>query len=188
MTIILRFIPTGFLFLVAFLSVQAQRSTTLIQQLEDIVKQEGEIYLAIERYEPQKEKNCRIEDVFTNTLLVSRDSLTVPYTNYTESFCEAFVLRSQFLYRVYLQDIDPVKLVLAQRKYNHGTAKLLEGQASWFEILIATKQDQPLIKRQDIINREMDNVSSMRIIFKTKEGATKALAVLRQIVQENVPR
>jgi hypothetical protein len=151
-------------------------------QLENLVRKEGEIYVAVERYEPEKSKNCRVEDVFTNSLLVRGDSLTVPYANHTESFCEAFVLNSQFVYQVSLRDVDPAKLVLAQRKYNYGTAKLLEGQSTWFEVHLAAREGKPLVQRRDVINKQADAAATLRIIFQTKEGATKALALLRELV------
>ncbi len=160
----------------------AQTGTSPAAQLENLVRKEGEIYVAVERYEPGKGKNCRVEDVFTNSLLVRGDSLTVPYANHTESFCEAFVLNSQFVYQVSLRDVDPAKLVLAQRKYNYGTAKLLEGQPAWFEVHLATREGKPLVQRRDVINRQADAAASLRIIFQTKEGATKALALLRELV------
>jgi hypothetical protein len=160
----------------------AQTGTSPAAQLENLVRKEGEIYVAVERYEPGKGKNCRVEDVFTNSLLVKGDSLTVPYANHTESFCEAFVLNSQFVYRVNLRDVDPAKLVLAQRKYNYGTAKLLEGQPAWFEVHLATRWGKPLVQRRDVINGQAETTASLRILFQTKEGATKALALLREMV------
>jgi hypothetical protein len=160
----------------------AQTGTSPAAQLENLVRKEGEIYVAVERYEPEKGKNCRVEDVFTNSLLVRADSLTVPYANHTESFCEAFVLNSQFVYQVSLRDVDPAKLVLAQRKYNYGTAKLLEGQPAWFEVHLAAREGKPLVQRRDVINRQADAAASLRILFQTKEGATKALTLLRELV------
>jgi hypothetical protein len=160
----------------------AQTGTGPAAQLENLVRKEGEIYVAVEKYEPEKGKNCRVEDVFTNSLLVRGDSLTVPYANHTESFCEAFVLNSQFVYQVSLRDVDPAKLVLAQRKYNYGTAKLLEGQSTWFEVHLAAREGKPLVRRRDVINGQTDAAATLRIIFQTKEGAAKALALLREMV------
>lgn len=160
----------------------AQTGTGPAAQLENLVRKEGEIYVAVEKYEPAKGKNCRVEDVFTNRLLAKGDSLTVPYANHTESFCEAFVLNSQFVYQVSLRDVDPAKLVLAQRTYNYGTAKLLEGQPTWFEVHLATRAGKPLVQRRDVINQQADATASLRILFQTKEGATKALALLRELV------
>ncbi len=160
----------------------AQTKPNPAAQLEALVQKEGEIYVAVERYEAAKEKNCRIEDVFTNSVLVKGDSLTVPYANHTESFCEAFVLNSQFLYQVSLSDVDPTKLALGQRKYNYGTAKLLEGQPEWFEIHLVAREGKALVKRRDVINREADTANTLRIIFRTKEGASKGLALLRELV------
>lgn len=160
----------------------AQTKPDPAAQLEALVRKEGEIYVAVERYEAAKEKNCRIEDVFTNSVLVKGDSLTVPYANHTESFCEAFVLNSQFVYQVSLGDIDPAKLVLAQRKYNYGAAKLLEGQPEWFEVHLAAREGKSLVKRRDVINREADTATTLRILFKTKESAAKGLALLRELV------
>ncbi len=160
----------------------AQTGAGPAAQLENLVRKEGEIYVAVERFEPEKGKNCRVEDVFTNRLLVKGDSLTVPYANHTESFCEAFVLNSQFVYQVSLRDVDPAKLVLAQRKYSYGTAKLLEGQPVWFEVHLASREGKPLVQRRDVINQQADTAASLRILFQTKEGATKALALLRELV------
>jgi hypothetical protein len=167
-------------------AVVAQTKLDPAAQLEALVRKEGEIYVAVERYESAKEKNCRIEDVFTNSVLVKGDSLTVPYVNHTESFCEAFVLNSQFVYQLSFRDIDPAKLVLAQRKYNYGTAKLLEGQPEWFEVHLAAREGKPLVKRRDVINRESDTANTLRILFRTKEGASKGLALLRELVAEAV--
>ncbi len=160
----------------------AQTGTSPAARLENLVRKEGEIYVAVEKYEPEKGKNCRVEDVFTNSLLVRGDSLTVPYANHTESFCEAFVLNSQFVYQVSLRDLDPAKLGLAQRKYNYGTAKLLEGQPTWFEVHLAAREGKPLVRRRDVINKQADDTATLRIIFQTKEGAAKALALLRELV------
>jgi hypothetical protein len=160
----------------------AQPGADPAAQLENLVRKEGEIYVAVERYEPEKGKNCRVEDVFTNRLLAKGDSLTVPYANHTESFCEAFVLNSQFVYQVRLRDVDPARLVLAQRTYNYGTATLLEGQPAWFEVHLATREGKPRVQRRDVINQQADAASSLRILFQTKEGATKALALLRELV------
>lgn len=164
----------------------AQTGTTPAAQLENLVRKEGEIYVAVEKYEPEKGKSCRVEDVFTNSLLVKGDTLTVPYANHTESFCEAFVLNSQFVYQVSLRDVDPAKLVLAQRKYNYGTAKLLEGQPAWFEVHLAAREGKPLVQRRDVINQQADTAATMRILFQTKESATKALALLRELVAGTV--
>jgi hypothetical protein len=106
----------------------------------------------------------------------------VPYANHTESFCEAFVLNSQFVYQVSLRDVDPAKLVLAQRTYNYGTAKLLEGQPTWFEVHLAAREGKSLVQRRDVINKQSDATANLRIIFRTKEGAAKALTLLRELV------
>ena len=164
----------------------AQTGTGPVAQLENLVRKEGEIYVAVEKYEPEKGKNCRVEDVFTNSLLIKGDTLTVPYANYTESFCEAFVLNSQFVYRVSLRDLDPTRLVLAQRKYNYGSAKLLEGQPAWFEVHLAAREGKPLVHRRDVINKQSETAATLRILFQTKEGATKALALLREMVAGTV--
>jgi hypothetical protein len=163
-------------------AARAQTGASPAIQLENLVRKEGEIYVAVERYEPEKGKNCRVEDVFTNSLLVKGDTLTVPYANHTESFCEAFVLNSQFVYQVSLRDVDPAKLVLAQRTYNYGTAKLLEGQPTWFEVHLAAREGKSLVQRRDVINKQSDATANLRIIFRTKEGAAKALTLLRELV------
>ena len=96
------------------------------------------------------------------------------------------MLNSQFVYGVSLRDVDPAKLMLAQRKYNYGTAKLLEGQPTWFEVHLVAREGKPLVQRRDVINGQSDAAATLRILFQTKEGATKALALLRELVAETV--
>lgn len=152
------------------------------RELEELVRKHGEVYVAVEKFEPAKGKDCRVEDVFTNSLKVSGDSLTVIYANHTESFCEAFVLNSQFVYALNLLNADPSKIVLARRTYNYGTAKLLEGQPSWFEVHLSARDGKSLISRRDVINKESDTVSTLRILFTSKETASRGQALLRGLV------
>jgi hypothetical protein len=156
------------------------------RELEELVRKNGEIYVATERFEPAKGKDCRVEDVFTNSLLAKGDSLTIIYANHTESFCEAFVLNSQFVYTLNLCDADPAKIVLAQRTYKYDKAKLLEGQPSWFEVHLSARGGKQLISRRDVINRQTETASTLRILFTSKVAASRGLALLRELVAGEV--
>jgi hypothetical protein len=47
---------------------------------------------------------------------------------------------------------------------------------------LATREGKPLVQRRDVINGQAETTASLRILFQTKEGATKALALLREMV------
>ncbi|MDJ1498182.1 hypothetical protein QNI19_34890 [Cytophagaceae bacterium DM2B3-1] len=159
------------------------QSTNYKNQLQTVAKQEGEIFIALEYMHPERNKPCRMEDLFTNTIAFNRDTLVVDFDNYTESFCEAINLETQLTYHIKLRDIDPSKIILMQRKYNLKNNKLLEGPLSWYELQINTKGQLPVVKEQSHKESQLRRINQFRIIFKTQEGAKKALAALKELTK-----
>ena len=171
-----------FLFLCLLCAVQVFAQTPNDRaELQQLAKQNGEVFIAVEYPHAEQAKNCRLEDVFTNTVSFAKDSLTVDFDNYTESFCEATKLETHLLYRVRLSDLDPTKTVLVQRKYNLKTNKLLEGEPVWYEVQANTVGGKPLAKEQNLLEPQTRLVNQFRIIFKTQESAKRALTLLRRL-------
>jgi hypothetical protein len=181
MTKTLRFFSL-FLALVPSVSVIGQ-SANYRTQLQTIAKKEGEIFIALEYTHPEQQKKCRMEDLFTNTLAFGKDSLLVSFNNYTESFCEATKLETDLVYAVRLKDIDPAKIILMQRNYNLKNNTLLEGPASWYELQINTKAAAPLVSEYSRLVNERSKTNQFRIIFKTQDGAKRALTALRELTK-----
>jgi hypothetical protein len=154
------------------------------QALESLVKKTGEIFVSVDAFQEQHNKICTIENVFSNGIAIKGDTVKINYLNYTESFCEAFVLQSKMIYTFSLKDLEPAKLLLTQRNYNVGKGKLTDGQAIWYEIHLFTRQQKPLIAMRDLDTRKTEHVSEMRLLFKTKEAAQKGLVHLRSLVGE----
>ncbi len=152
-------------------------------QLQTIAKQEGEVFIALEYLHPEQQKKCRMEDLFTNTVSFTKDTLVVEFDNYTESFCEVLKLETQLTYLVRPRDIDPTKIILMQRKYNMKANTLLEGSASWYELQINTKAARMVAWEKSTIEDKTQKVSQFRIIFKTQDGARRALTALRELTK-----
>jgi len=154
-------------------------------QLQTLAKQEGEIFIVVEYPHAEQQKNCRLEDLFTNTIAFSKDTLLVDFNNYTESFCEVTKLETRLLYQVRLSDLDPAKLILMQRVYNLKDKKLLEGSATWYEVQLNTREAKPLVTEKSVIENQTRRISQFRLLFKTQEGAKRAQAALRELARPN---
>lgn len=153
-------------------------------QLQTVARQEGEVFVATEVWKTEQQKNCRLEDLFSNAVRFSADSLAVEFGNYTESFCELTTLETKLLYRVRLRDIDPAKVLLGQRNYNLNGKKLLEGQQTWYEVQINTLNAKPLVAETDLREPNTRRISQFRIIFKTQAGAKRAQTALRELLKK----
>jgi len=165
----------------AMLSMGQQSNQRI--QLQNITKQNGEVFIALTYLHPEQKKECRMEDLFTNTVSFIKDSLIVDYNNYTESFCEAIKLETHLLYRIRLKDLDPTQVILMQRKYNLKGNKLLEGQSAWFEVQLNTVAAKPLITERNLLEHQMHRINQLRLIFKTQESARRAQATLQELIK-----
>lgn len=152
-------------------------------QLQTLARQEGEVFVATEVWNEAQQKDCLLEDLFTNTVAFTTDSLLVHFTNYTEAFCEVTQLETKLVYQVGLRDIDPATVRLAQRNYNLNGKQLLEGQKTWYEVQLNTRQGKPLVTERDLKEPRIRMLSQFRIIFKTQEGAKHAQAALRTLLK-----
>ncbi len=177
-----RFLLLAFLGCLGLSSATGQSPNSRVQ-LQNLAKQEGEVFIALEYMHPERQKKCRMEDLFTNTLAFRKDSLIVDFDNYTESFCEATKLETQLTYHVRLHDIDPAKIILMQRKYNLKNNTLLEGPTSWYELQINTKAAAPLVKEYSHLETAHKAINQFRIIFKTQDAAKRALTALRELTK-----
>lgn len=169
----------------AALPVYSQSKIETLQQLEALVKQEGDIFLVVHYPKAGQEKPCVEENSLTNQLTFKGDSAYVNYINYTELFCEAYVLRSQYLYGFNLKDIDPSSIRLIEKKYNYGEGKLQEGPESWFEIQLFTKDHKPGIWKKDVESKQTEYTQSVNLLFKSKQGAKDAQALVKSILTSN---
>ena len=142
------------------------------------------MFVATEVWKAEQQKNCRLEDLFTNTVSFPSDSLVVSFNNFTEAFCEITTLETKLLYRVRLKDIDPAKVLLGQRNYNLNGKKLLEGQQTWHEIQINALNAKPLVVEQDLREPRTRRISQFRIIFRTQAGAKRAQTALRELLKK----
>ena len=169
----------GFFSLPAAAQVSSRKA-----QIQTVAKQEGEVFVVTEVWKESQQKNCRLEDLFTNTVGFPSDSLAVGFNNFTEAFCEVTTLETKLRYSVRLRDIDPAKVLLGQRNYNLNGKKLLEGQQTWYEIQINTLNAKPLVVEQDLREPRTRRISQFRIIFKTQAGAKRVQTALRELLQK----
>ena len=72
--------------------------------------------------------------------------------------------------------------MLVRKQYNLGKGKLSDGQANWFEIHFFTRQNQPLISRRDVASGERELFNTVRLLFKSQDGAKKTLVALREVL------
>ena len=165
-------------------SAIAQSSKDNLQQIQDIIKAEGEVFIAIDRINPGDSKVCLEENSFINNVQFNGDSAFVNYVNYTELFCEAYVLRSQYTYQFNLQAIDPATLRLVEKKYAIGQGKLREGNPGWYEVQAFTKDNKPLIVKNDLDSKQTEKVNTVSMLVKDKEKAKQVLNLLKTALQD----
>ena len=119
-------ILTGLLLLFNVASMNAQSKADKLQEVQEVVKKHGELFIAIDRINPGDSKVCLEENSIINQVQFNADSAFVNYINYTELFCEVYVMRTQHTYQFDLKDIDPVAMRLVEKKYVIGNDKLKE--------------------------------------------------------------
>lgn len=154
-----------------------------IQSLRQLLDKEGEVFVAVDRYYEKLKRTCTVEDLFRNQLSVNGELVTIRFLNHTESPCEQSFLHSEADFTFLLNDIDPARLLSVQKQYPLGNGTLSDGQAAWFEIHLFTRQNQPLIQRKDRSDQAVEMSTTVRLLFKSQEGARQALAVLRSMVK-----
>lgn len=150
--------------------------------LQALIKQEGDIFLVVHYPKAGQVKPCIEENSLTNQLSFKGDSAFVNYINYTELFCEAYVLRTQYLYYFNLKDIDPASMRLIEKKYNYGDGKLQEGPETWFELQVFTKDNKPVIRKQDVESKHNEYIQTVNLLFKSKQGAKEGLTLFKSIL------
>jgi hypothetical protein len=155
--------------------------------ISQLLKTEGEVFVAVDKYYPKLERTCTVEDLFNNNLSYREGTVTIHFSNHTESPCERTFLRTEADYRFQLKNIDASRLRLVQKKYPLGNGKLTDGQDQWFEIHFFTQGDRPLISRKETTGEE-EKLNTVRLLFKSQEGARKALSTFRKVFQEMNPK
>jgi hypothetical protein len=171
-------------YLLVVTSTIAQSRNDKLQEIQGIVKSEGEIFIAIDRINPGDSKVCLEENSFINHVQFNGDSAFVNYVNYTELFCEAYVLRSQYTYQFNLQAIDPTTLRLVEKKYAIGQGKLREGNPGWYEVQAFTKDKNPVIVKNDLDTKQAEKVNTVSMLVKDKEKAKQVLNLLKSALQD----
>ncbi|MBC7922524.1 MAG: hypothetical protein H7Z75_15700 [Ferruginibacter sp.] len=172
----------GVLVLATAHSAQSQSREQQLTTIAQLVKEEGEVFVAIDQFNVRLNRTCTLEDYFSNQITFGRDSATIRFLNHTESACETTQLHSEADFRFSLQDVDPVRLVLVKKKYDLGKRKLSDGQDSWFEIHFFTRQNRALISRKDVASGEKELSNTVRLLFKSGDGARKTLSALREVL------
>jgi hypothetical protein len=174
-----------------FLSISfplfAQSPEEQMASVSGLLQKEGEVFVAVDRYYANLERTCTVEDLFNNSLTYRQGSVTIHFSNHTESPCERTFLRTEADYRFRLKDLDASRLRLVQKKYPLGNGNLTDGQDQWYEIHFFTQGDQPLISRKETTGEE-EKLNTVRLLFKSQEGARQALSIFRKVFQELNPK
>ena len=160
----------------------AQTGNTGLKEIEQLVQQEGELFLAIDRLGPEDNKVCLEENSIQNTVVFTADSAFVNYINYTELFCEVYVMRTQFTYHFDIKTIDPATIRLVEKKYNIGTGKLKEGNPGWFEVQVFSRDTGNTSTRRELDSKQSEKVSTVSLIVKEKDTAKKVIAILKGVL------
>ncbi len=174
------------IFILTAAGAKAQSRAQYLEKVSALVEKEGNLFIAVDQPKPDAAGICLEENEISNRLRFKNDSMFVDYTNYTELFCEAYVLKSHYQYQLNLKDIDPLTMRLVEKKYNYGKGKLKEGPAGWFEVQLFTKQKSPQVKKKDLESRDIEFLPTVSLLFQTKESARSALALLKSAVGENI--
>jgi hypothetical protein len=152
--------------------------------IEKLVKEEGDLFIVIDYPKPGKEEVCLEENSLSNRIQFKSDSAFINYINYTELFCEAYVLRTQYMYHFSLKDIEGQTMRLVEKKYNYENGKLKEGPTSWFEVQLFTKDKKPSIRKRELETKQTEFITTVSLLFKSKEGAKEALALFKNAISE----
>jgi hypothetical protein len=175
------------LLLYIFICISAFTSyaqSTPLLRIEELVKQEGEIFIVVSHPKAGQTNPCLEENSLSNQIAFTQDSAFVNYVNYTELFCETYVLRSQFTYQFSLKDIEITSLRLIEKKYNYGESKLEQGPDSWYELELVTKNNKPSIKKADVMSKQTEQIASVNLLFKSMQGAKQALALFKNQLKQ----
>jgi hypothetical protein len=165
-------------------SISAQSKAGKMQEIQEVIRTEEELFIAIDRIRPEDSKACLEENSISNQVQFTGDSAFVNYINYTELFCEAYVLRTQYTFQFDLQDIDLAMMRLVEKKYDIGNGKLKEGKPGWFEVQLFTKDKKAAILKRDIESKEQEKVSTVSLLVKEKEPARQLLTLLKDVLNE----
>lgn len=171
-----------FLCLLASINFSQAQSNNHLSSVEKLVKQEGELFIVVDRPKPNSSQVCTEENSISNVIKFTGNLAFVNYINYTELFCEAYVLKSHYTYQFNLEDIDPATLRIIEKRYDYGIGALKEGNPYWFEVQLFTKDEQPAIQKRDVESRQTERVATVSLIFKSKTGARQALTSLKSVI------
>lgn len=160
-------------------SIYAQSNTGKLQEIQELIRKEGDLFIAIDRITPGSHKVCLEENSIQNQVQFTGDSAFVNYINYTELFCEVYVMRTQYTYRFDLKDIDPATMRLVEKKYPVGNGQLKDGKPGWFEIQLFTNDQKAAILKRDVESRQTERVSTVSLIVLEKESARHVLSLLK---------
>lgn len=174
------------LFLLKHSITQAQTDASKLHEVQEIVKKEGELFIAIERFNKDANKPCLEENSIANIIQFTNDSAFVNFVNHTELFCEVYIMRTHTTYHFSLKDVNPATIRLVEKKYDVGDAQVKEGKTSWFEIQLFTRDQKSLLKKRDIESKQTEWVSSVSIIVQEKEAAKKAISLLKSVINESL--
>jgi hypothetical protein len=166
--------------LVCISALTSYAQSTPLQEIKALVKQEGEIFIVVSRPKAGQIKACLEENALSNQISFEQDSAFVNYENYTELFCESYVLHTQFSFHFSLKDIEASTLRLVEKKYDYGESKLEEGPHTWYELELFTRMNKPSIQKVDMISKQSENIASLNLLFKSKQGAIQALALFKK--------
>jgi len=184
------FIDTIFISLLLLLisnanySLYAQAISPPLKGIEKLVQEQGDLFIAVDYPKPGQDKFCLEENSFSNQIQFKGDSAFLNFINYTELFCETYVLRTQYIYHFNLKDIDSQTIRLVEKRYDYGNGTLKEGPASWFEMQLFTRGNKPYIRKKELETRQTEFTDTVSVLFRSKEGAKEALALFKTAISE----
>ena len=165
-------------------SLYAQTTSQPLKAIEKLVQKQGDLFIAVDYPKPGPDKFCLEENSFSNQIQFKGDSAFLNFINYTELFCETYVLRTQYIYHFNLKDLDSQTIRLVEKRYDYGNGTLKEGPATWFEVQLFTRGQKPSIRKRELETRQTEFTDTVSILFKSKEGAKEALALFKNAISE----
>lgn len=174
---------TGLFVILSATSTYAQSKAGELRDIQDIIKKEGELFIAINRVSPEDNKVCLEENSIINQVQFTGDSAFVNYINYTELFCEVYVMRTQYTFHFALKDIDPAAIRLVEKKYNIGNGKLTEGNPGWFEVQLFTKNNKLAIIKREQESIQQEILTTVSLIVKDEDTARQVQRSLKTALQ-----
>jgi hypothetical protein len=88
------------------------------------------------------------------------------------------------MYHFSLKDIEGQTIRLVEKKYNYENGKLKEGPTSWFEVQLFTKDKKSSIRKRELETKQTEFITTVSLLFKSKEGAKEALALFKNAISE----